>query len=147
MRKGTIPPSQLERAKALSRLAWLQLRLGRPQDARGVALQAGRDPPSARRPVSRSACLPGRARAGSCATLASHLSEQKRWKEANQAREAAVDNYEKLVKRFPAEAGYRIALATDQAQLGLQYQFSGRVESKPRELGFDGLVSLGRLQT
>ena len=47
--------------------------------------------------------------------------------------------------RVPAEAGYRLNLATHQAQLGLQYQNSGRVVEAQR-LGFDGLASLDRLQ-
>jgi tetratricopeptide (TPR) repeat protein len=135
---------QLERAKALSRLAWLQLRLGRPRAAEA----------SLYKPVEILSALVDQfpdhplyleELAKVRSTLGSHLSEQKRWKEANQVREAAVDAYETLVKRFPAEAGYRIQLATNQAQLGFQYQLTGRA-LEAQKLAFDGLNSLDRLQ-
>ena len=142
--EGNDPAVQLERAKAISRLAWLQLRLGRPQEAEASLFK----------PVEILGALvdqyPERpeyleALGQASGTLASRFSEQKRWKEANLARERALDAYEKLVDRVPAEAGYRIALATHQAQLGLQYQFTGRVVEAQR-LGFDGLASLDRLR-
>ena len=142
--EGNDPTVQLERAKAVSRLSWLQLRLGHPHDAEA----------SLYKPVEILRVLvdqyPDRpeyleALGQACGTLGSRFSEQKRWKEANLARERALDAYQKLVDRVPAEAGYRLTLATHQAQLGLQYQFSGRVLEAQR-LGFDGLASLERLQ-
>ena len=142
--EGNDPAIQLERAKAISRLSWLQLRLGHPRDAEASLFK----------PVEILRSLvdqyPDRpeyleALGQACGTLASRFSEQKRWKEANLAREQALDAYQKLVDRVAAEAGYRLTLATHQAQLGLQYQFSGRVLEAQR-LGFDGLASLDRLQ-
>jgi eukaryotic-like serine/threonine-protein kinase len=141
--EGDDPEVQLARAKAISRLAWVQFRLGHPQDGEAslykpvTILQelADRHP---ERPEFWEAL--GQA----WGTLGSHFSEQKRWKEANNAAERAVATYEKLVKLAPAEAAYRIALATHQAQLGVQYQFSGRVEEAQR-LGLLGLASLNRL--
>ena len=142
--EGTDPAVQLERAKAISRLSWLRLRLGHPEDAekslfKPVEILGALVEQYPERPEYLEAL--GQA----SGTLASRFSEQKRWNEANLARERALDAYQKLVNRVPAEAGYRLTLATHQAQLGLQYQFSGRVLEAQR-LGFDGLASLDRLQ-
>jgi tetratricopeptide (TPR) repeat protein len=141
---GADPAIQLERAKALSRLAWLQLRLGRPHEAEA----------SLYKPVEILKALGDRfpdrpvylEELGHVyATLASRFSEQKRWTEANPARERALEAYRTLVNRFPGEARHRIELATNQAQLGLQYQWSGRpVEAQ--KLGSNGLASLDNLR-
>jgi eukaryotic-like serine/threonine-protein kinase len=142
--EGDDPAAQLERAKAHSRLAWLQLRLGHPHQAEASLfkpteiLQTLID-----RNPDRASYLEAFGQA--CGTLASRFSEQKRWKEANQARERALGAYLKLVKNFPTEAPYRIGLAIQQAQLGLQYQFTGRA-AEAQQLGFDGLTSLDRLR-
>jgi eukaryotic-like serine/threonine-protein kinase len=142
--EGGDPGVRLERAKALSRLAWIQLRLGHPREAEA----------SLYRPVEILEGLVAQypdhpeyleALGHACGTLGSHLSEQKRWKEANEVRERALGAYEKLVRVFPAEASYRTTLALQQAQLGLQYQFTGRA-LEAQKLGFDGLASLDRLK-
>ncbi len=123
--EGNDPEVAIERAKALSRLAWLQLRLGRPQDAVATLYKPVEILESL---VDQYPDRPGYlAELGRVhATLASRFSEQKRWNLANPARESALAVYEKLVKRFPGEARYRIDLATNQAQLGIQYQSAGR---------------------
>jgi tetratricopeptide (TPR) repeat protein len=142
--EGADPAVQLERAKALSRLAWLQLRLGRPHEAEAslykpVEILTALSDRFADRPVYLEEL------GHVYATLASRFSEQKRWTEANPAREKALEAYSKLVNRFPGEARHRTELATNQAQLGLQYQLSGR-PLEAQKLGADGLASLDSLQ-
>jgi tetratricopeptide (TPR) repeat protein len=142
--EGDDPAIQLERSKALSRLGWLQLRLGRPQEAAASLYKPVNILKSlvARYP-DRPAYLEELGHVQ--ATLASRFSEQKRWKEANQARESALTVYETLTRKFPAEPRYRIALATGEGQLGLQYQFTGR-PLEAQKLAAASMSSLESLQ-
>ncbi len=122
---GSDPEIQLERSKALSRLAWLQLRLGKPRDAEATLYK----------PIvileKLVAEYPDRPRyreelGSASSTLASQLSEQKRFAEANALRENTVRIHQAMAAQFPSESRYQIELAINQAQLGLQYQLAGR---------------------
>jgi serine/threonine-protein kinase len=137
---GAGPDVELEQAKALSRLAWLQLRLGRPSEAESSLYEPVQTLQNlVDRYPDRAIYLQELGRALS--TLGSYLSEQKRWQEANGVRERALSAQRDLVKRFPAVPDYRIALATNQVQLALQYQFTGR-PALAQKLAVDSLASL-----
>jgi tetratricopeptide (TPR) repeat protein len=138
------PAVQVDRAKALGRVAWIRLRLGQPQQLQAALYQPAEILRAlTERSPDRLDYLEGLGEA--CALLSAQLSEQKRWEEASRAREQAVEAYQKLVRRMPGEARYRSALAMNQAQLGVQYQASGRVEEAER-LGFASVATLDAMR-
>jgi tetratricopeptide (TPR) repeat protein/tRNA A-37 threonylcarbamoyl transferase component Bud32 len=138
--EGDDPSVRLERSKALSRLAWLQLRLGQSQETaatlykpveilRSLIDQYPDDP------------LYLEELGDVYGTLASRFSEQKRWQDANAAREQALACDKTLVSRVPREPRHRLSLATNQAQLALQYQSSGH-PVQAQNLAAESLASL-----
>ena len=138
------PSVEVDRARALARVAWIRLRLGRPET----------DAAALHRPVEilRALCdrYPRRddyrkELAEAYSDLGAQFSEQRRWGEANQAIERAVDVYRELVRRQPAEPGHRTSLAMKQARLGVQYGATGQAEEAQR-LGSAALAALDDLR-
>ena len=137
------PSIEVDRARALGRMAWIRLRLGRPD----------RDLELLDRPVRLLKALCSREPnrldyleelGDAYSNLGAVLSEQRLWEPANLAIEGAADAYAELVQRRPTEPTYRTSMALARAKLGIQYQSIGRAIEALR-LGRGALTALDDL--
>ena len=137
------PSIAVDRARALGRMAWIRLRLGRPD----------RDFEVLDRPVRILKALCSREPerldyleelGDAYSNLGAVLSEQRLWEPANRAIEGAAGAYAKLVERRPTEPNYRTSMALARAKLGIQYQSIGHAIEAIR-LGRGALTALDDL--